>query len=439
LYFQVQRLRVGVSTEMISDATRRLEMPLPSMEKYVSQRLEAVHGPLARSPGWLRDQPLVERSTLRPSVARVHAGGRLHRVEERKTSGSTGTPFSFPKDMEMTAWMDAAMWAVYGWHGVTPGMRQARFWGAPIGRVPAFKRRIMDWALARRRLNAFEIAPERSASFYHALRRFHPSHAYGYPTLIREFVEHCTAAGLDGRELHLRTVICTGELLSPSVRARIGEFFGCPVVNEYGCTESGIVAMECESGTQHLIPVAAFPEVVEPSGAPVRHGETGEVVITDLYGAVLPLLRYRLHDRAQLGPSRGCPCGRELPSIALTEGRVQNFIHTPDRGPVYAAILAYTVPREVARFRAFQRSTHHLHVQIVPGEGFDPESTPLECRQRWTAAVGSAMEVSTEVVDAIPYAASGKLRYFVPLLTDDENEDGTAYPKDPYVHHTRVD
>lgn len=335
----------------------------------------------------------------------------------------------------MTAWMDAAMWAVYSWHGIAPGDRQARFWGAPVGRVPAFKRRMMDWALARRRLNAFEITRERSAVFFHAMRRFRPSHAYGYPTLIREFVEHCTACGLDGRELGVRVVICTGELLSSSVRTRISHFFGCPVVNEYGCTESGIVAIECERGTQHLVPVAALTEVVEPTGVPVAPGGTGEVVITDLYGAVLPLLRYRLHDRARLGPTGECLCGRELARVELTEGRVQNFIRTPERGSIYAAILAYTVPGEVARFRAFQRTTHHLHVEIVPGAGFDPEGTPRECRRRWTEVVGPAMEVSTEVVSSIPYTASGKLRYFVPLDAEEGGEDSTERPR---AQHTRT-
>jgi phenylacetate-CoA ligase len=426
LYFGLQRLRGGVSPDQIRFAEALLARPWAEIRTYVAERLAAVHGPQAAAPGWLAEHPLVARSELIPRMQSLsaHPGGR--RIERRKTSGSTGTPFRFVKDVRMTAWMDAAMWAAYGWHGIVAGDRQARFWGAPLTPWAAGKRAGLDWVLNRRRLGAFRIDARTSAAFLDALRRFRPAYAYGYPTLIDAFVGHCTAQGLSGVDLGLRVVICTGEILLPAVRERARAFFGCPVVNEYGCSESGVLALECERGTLHMIPVAAHAEVVTPEGAPTAPGEAGEVVVSDLYGEVEPLLRYRLHDRARLRAAGACPCGRQLPSLAVEEGRIDAFILTPHRGRVYDAILAYTVPPEVFRFRARQVAPDRLEVEIVPGEGYDAARTPAECVRRWQEALGPGMEVLITEVREIPLTAAGKLRYFVPLASTTPTADARA-------------
>ena len=315
----------------------------------------------------------------------------------------------------MTSQMDAAMWALYAWHGIRPGQRQARFWGTPLARGTAWKQRITDRLQNRRRLSAFEVHSPGSLRFFHAMRRFQPHWVYGYPTLVHEFVNHCRSAGLDGRELGVNVIVCTGELLHDTVREALGDFFGGRVVNEYGCTESGIVAFECERGQLHVTPIAVWPEVLAADGSPCAPGEAGEVAITDLYGKVNPLLRYRLHDLAVPAEHHGCACGRSLPVLAVQRGRVDSFIVTPARGRVYDAVLAYTVPAQVLRFRVFQESICRLRAEVVPGVGFDADTTPALCRKNWEEALGPGMEVDVQVVSDIPLTAAGKLRYFVPL------------------------
>ena len=414
LYFLIQRLRGGVRPGMIERARRLLDSPQDSMRDHVLDRLVALHGPEARQPEWLSHQPLVERSTLFPQFRALASAPPAVRVERRRTSGSTGTPFSFLKDLEMVSWMDAAMWAAYAWHGIAPGQRHARFWGMPLTPGARLKRQGRDRLLNRRRLDAFRLNRQSAERFFFGLRRFGAQYAYGYPTLMRTFVEHCTAVGLAGTDLGIRVVVSTGEMLTPDTRQMIGDFFGARVVNEYGCTESGIVAMECEAGTPHAIPVAVLAEVVDPTGMRVEHGHPGEVVVSDLYGRVLPFLRYRLHDRA-VTQTAGCACGRHLPSIKTESGRIDCFIQTPARGAIYDAVLAYSVPAQVQRFRATQTALDRLEVKIVAGAGFDRATTPDECRRRWEGVLGPGMSVDVQVVDDISYEVSGKLRYFVPL------------------------
>lgn len=414
LYYGVQRARGGVRPEEIRRAARLLDADQNGLRAHVEERLAALHDTGPRPMEWLGRQPLVERTELRSRMAELEPTLSGRSYEHRKTSGSTGTPFALVKDRKMTAQMDAAMWAAYRWHGVEPGLPHARFWGMPMAPAARAKTRMSDRLLHRRRLDAFDLAEQRAARFFHALRRFKPAYAYGYPSLIAHFVAECRRAGLDGTELGLHVVIITGELLRDEGRAVMEDFFGCRVVNEYGCTESGVLGMECEEGRMHVIPTAAYPEVVAENGAPSRPGEVGEMVVTDLYGRFSPLVRYRLRDRGVHLDER-CACGRALPLIRIDMGRIDSFIRTPQKGPVYDAVLAYTMPQSVQRFRAYQTAVDHLRVEVVPGTTFDPELVPGELRKRWEELLGPGMSVTVQLVDDLPHEPSGKLRYFVPL------------------------
>lgn len=398
---------------MIATAAALLDAPYSRVLEHVESRLANVFRiPRDNAIQWLATRDPCERTELATAMAQLLRHRSRH-VEVRRTSGSTGTPFTFVKSRHMTSWMDAAMWAAYSWHGVRPGQRHARFWGTPFVTTKRISQRLRDRLLNRRRLSAFEVTDAQSARYFASLVRHRPYYAYGYPNVIAAFADRCRASRLDGRDIRLSVIICTGELLTPERRDEISRFFDCPVVNEYGCTESGLVAFECKFGSMHLIPVAAFPQVVRNDGAPAAVGEDGEIVVTDLYGAAAPLLRYRLHDWGRL-VVQPCQCGRELPQLEITRGRIDSFIETP-RGPVYDAILAYNVPKGVRRFRVRQTAIDKLEAEIVVDTGAEPVKVALTCEQRWAHALGGELTVIVRVVDAIAAERSGKLQYFVPL------------------------
>lgn len=419
IYFGVQRLRSGVSEDQISAAARLLDSSWAQCEAHAIERLRMVHG---RNVDWtwLRARAPTSRSELGAAAAKaIETAPSTTRFEVRKTSGSTGTPFRFPKDRQMTAWMDAAMWAGYAWHGVRPGDPHVRFWGMPLAWTRRLNKRLGDALLNRQRVDAFRLRPATVRKWYFQLRARHATYAYGYPSLIRAFIEMCRAQELDGRELGLRVVISTGELLSPIARREIESFFECRVVNEYGCTESGVIGLECERGVMHALPVATWPEIVAYDGTPVRDDE-GEVVVTDLYGQVFPLVRYRLRDRG-ISTSKVCECGRELVHLEISSGRSDSFIQTPS-GPVYDAILAYSAPSSVQRFRVWQVSQTELLAHVVPGAGCNESVAAAEAAHAWERALQGQMRVSVVPVSDIPPEPSGKLRYFVPASPEPAGE-----------------
>ena len=132
-----------------------------------------------------------------------------------------------------------------------------------------------------------------------------PSVIRGYPSRL------CDVAGvlygLGQKIPPVLGVICTGENLFDFQRQILGEVFNASVIEEYGCQETGIWGMTCpEAGRLHL-----------DSGTPLDSRKTnrclyeiinGELVTTDLFNYVMPLVRYKCGDILEL-ESKPCSCG----------------------------------------------------------------------------------------------------------------------------------
>jgi len=423
LYYGAQRLRSGVSPGMVDRASEILESRWPEVLTYVDRRITLCHDTQgSRGLSWLEQQPVTRRSEYEKRS--TPAGHFLTRRQRRRTSGSSGRPFVFERSAEMLAWMDAAMWAVYGWHGIEPGDKMARFWGRPLSTRARIQRTFKNILLRQRLMNAFDVSPARSREFHAELLDWSPDYVYGYPTLIRQFVAHLRHEDMDGLDLGVRAVITTGEMLDDSTRGALREFFGCRVVDEYGCSEAGILACECEEGTRHLVPIAAYTEVLVDSETERDRPDRGRVVLTDLYGDSDLFRKYALNDMATLSRSADCPCGRDLPVLEVVSGRLDSFIRTPDGNKVYDAVLAYSVPREIVQFQVVQTAVDCLEASVVVASDAETSKVIEKCRRCWVEAIGCRMKIRMQVVDGISRSPGGKLRYFVPL---EEASGGLAY------------
>ncbi len=99
----------------------------------------------------------------------------------------------------------------------------------------------------------------------------------------------------------IKTIIVAGEPGGsiPSTRERLEKLWpGARIFDHHGMTETGPVTHECldQPGVLQVIESAYLAEVIDPKGAPVAPGETGELVLTTLNRVGSPLLRYRTGD-----------------------------------------------------------------------------------------------------------------------------------------------
>lgn len=139
------------------------------------------------------------------------------------------------------------------------------------------------------------------------------------PTYALHLAETARSLGLDLASTTIRVTIHAGEpgASLPNVRRSIEESWGATCFDHAGATEVGAWAFDCQAraGAIHLNEAEFLYEVIDPETyEPVEAGSPGELVITNLGRAGMPVLRYRTGDLVEL-ITDACPCGRTFSRI----------------------------------------------------------------------------------------------------------------------------
>jgi phenylacetate-CoA ligase len=150
------------------------------------------------------------------------------------------------------------------------------------------------------------------------------------PSYALNIAEVAAGMGADLRPSPLRVGVFGAEPWSDAVRRELEERFGIKAVDLYGLSEilGPGVACEChmaQAGLHGWEDHFLF-EVVDPESLqPLPCGETGELVITTLTKAALPMIRYRTRDITRLN-NEPCACGRTHVRIMRVTGRDDDML-----------------------------------------------------------------------------------------------------------------
>lgn len=355
--------------------------------------------------------PVIDKKIYKKNLDNLK-NAQISKHTQRSTSGSTGQPFVFCRDRFSLAVMDAVMYSVYGWHNIKMGERQARFWGLPFDSQQRRIARIKDLLMNRIRLSAFNLNETSFRNYYYQLYKFCPGYIYGYPSLVYEFALFCNKNKLPLHKLKLKAIIVTGEKLLQEQETYIERIFKTKLVQEYGCSEVGIIAFQCGAGKMHIMSPNIIFEVIKDNKSVVD--ESGDIVITELNVKSYPFLRYKIGDTGILH-SEKCTCGLSWPIISINKGRQGDYIITPSGGKIYSAVLAYTFNKflhEITKFKAYQRKGGNLDIMVEVTSAYD-ENVERQCKEQIASVIGDDLEIQIKVIEKISRGQSGKLRYFV--------------------------
>jgi phenylacetate-CoA ligase len=193
------------------------------------------------------------------------------------------------------------------------------------------------------------------------------------PTYALHLAELAAEEKIDLASSPVRMIIVAGEPGGsiPATRSRIEAVWGARVIDHYGMTEVGPVAVETiESPGDLLILDDRFlAELIEPDGTRLAaEGEVAELVLTNLGRAGSPLIRYRTGD---LVKGKWTAAGMVLQGGILA--RTDDMIHVRGNN-LYPGAIEAVVRRfsEVAEFRIVIDRTGPLAdllVEIEPGDG----------------------------------------------------------------------
>jgi phenylacetate-CoA ligase len=367
-----------------------------------------IHGPedLARLPLMRKADVRRNREQLRSDIA-----GKLASFT---TGGSTGEPLIFDLAKRRVASRVACRLRTSHWWGVGIGDRELAIWGSVVEvRRQDWVRRVRDFFLASRLLSAFELNEPTITRYLDILESGGCRQIFGYPSAIYLVCLQARKEGRNLRRLGIKVAFVTGEVLFPYQRELISDVLNCPVANGYGGRDSALIAHECPQGGMHILSDAVILELLDAEGRPVRDGESGEIVITDLYSHEAPFIRYATGDMAVMS-SRRCPCGRALPLLERVEGRSNDSIVAPDGRIINSLGLIYAI-REIEgieRFRICQKAVDTFHVQLVANENLPPDAEQ-RLLLKWSQLLRSPLRITFEYLPELAVERSGKFRHIV--------------------------
>jgi len=377
----------------------------------------------------LRRFPLLEKATIRARREEMVWRDEGPRLTLVRTSGSTNEALQYYTNSNREAQINAARMRGHEWIGVRRGEREMYFWGSPVELSKQDRtKRLRDWFVNDGLTNGFELKPELVRQYVLKWLRWRPKCIFGYPCSFVLLAGMASQQGLDLRSLRergLKAICTTSEMLTDVDRRIVTEAFGVPVYDSYGLREGGLIGHECEHLTMHTMDEQVLLETVDPqTGQPVE-GE-GELVLTNLVSAVMPIIRYRTGDIVTLSKAP-CPCGRTLGSVRVSGGRVADFVVTSDGRWIagYSFIYICRSVKGVVKFQAVQERRGLVEVLVATDGNFPPDGEE-QIRQQVLARLRSQDEVVVRKVQDIRPAPSGKYRPVIGKVAEELRRAGRS-------------
>ncbi len=363
--------------------------------------------------------PCLDKEILRREGPRLHSREHERRGSYTSTSGgSTGEKAFFLQD---NAYRERA----------TANFRLARrlmgipfhandsvlLWAAvdDIGRpvMPAngidvfFKNAII--------LNSCKMTEQDMRAVLRVADRKRPTFIRGYSQSLHEIASFATQESISVHPQN--AVISTATSLSEDTRRLVESVFGCKVFDYYGSREVAAIATECRAHDGlHILEDNNHLEVVDESGRNVGAGQVGEIVLTNLNNYSMPLLRYKIGDRAETAnDQKRCPCGCNYAKIERVVGRTVDVFILRNGDKVdgtYLTLLMNSIETSIERFQIIQRDYDLVEFVIQSEQQLrDSETTRIEAQLR--ESMGQACTIKWKYTPRIEPGPTGKFRFVI--------------------------
>ncbi|MCX6556773.1 MAG: AMP-binding protein [Candidatus Aminicenantes bacterium] len=234
-----------------------------------------------------------------------------------------------------------------------------------------------------------------------ALLDHHPDIVAADPVILQNIAAEAERLG---RPLPaVKLLIVGGTFSGANARDRLAKVYGGRVIEHYGAMEAGTIAFACPDGQgMHPLWPAVIVEIVR-DGKPCAPGSPGEVVVTNLWNTVTPIIRYSgLNDTAVLEPG-ACSCANPARRLTLLGGRQVDALRLANGVLIHPFRLTLALERipGLDRFQIVQETVDRVRVKVVV-DGGDVEAVRAAVTRNLNAILGAAVTVLVEPVNDIP-------------------------------------
>lgn len=271
----------------------------------------------------------------------------------------------------------------------------------PFWRYSAYDRRTL--------FSVFHMSREHLRDYVNAIHARPVRYVEGYPSAIHLVARAMLEWGRPVPPGRIAGVFPSSESLLAFHRETIEEAFGAPVRDRYGVSEMSVSMTGCEAGRLHVDMEFGIVEV-EAQESDGRC-ERGPLLVTGLANDATAFLRYRVGDVGTRALD-ACPCGRASDSFLDVDGRMEDYVLTPDGRPVGRLDHIFKKQRDVGEAQILQTSADAIEVRVVPRPSYSDRSEKdllREIRSR----LGDDIDIHIREVAEIPREPNGKFRAVV--------------------------
>jgi len=371
-----------------------------------------------RTAADLRLLPVLTRGEVRERLEELLAAGFARRELLRgRTSGSTGEPLSFYSSrQERWSRSVARSLRALEWAGAYPGdtvmhiVERGRFvTPAPLRKLSRILSREVYEDPSHFTVSTLPLVVAR-------IVRLHPRALRGYASAVCIIAEHIRESGTPAPEVG--AIVTGGEQLLEGQRALLREVFGREPFSKYSSFENYDIAMECSAHAGlHVAAEDLIVEVVDDDGQPLRPGQVGRILVTNLHEYAMPRIRYDTSDEGSFVEGT-CSCGRVHPRLSAVIGRTGGTIYTPSGRKLSTVSLDSSglVPLGIRQFQLVQEQVDHVTIRVVPGaavSGADAASLTAAVRAQFCDWLGDDVRLEVAIVERIVPSAAGKHLYLI--------------------------
>lgn len=364
------------------------------------------------------DVPVMQKSHLqRPLSERLSEGYTERTVYVNKTSGSSGHPFIFAKDKFCHALTWAHVQDLYKRFGIELGTSlEARFYGIPLDWAGYQKEKLKDILSKRVRFPIFDLSDKKMEAFLEKFSRLNFDLINGYTSSIVLFAKFLQSKNLILSNIcpSLKLCIVTSEMLFESDKSLLENTLGVPVYNEYGASELGIIGFANTKGEMSLNSENLFIEILNDHNRPVPFGESGKIVITDLFNKAHPMIRYEIGDSGAFDTNYSL----KNPVLTTLLGRTNDIAELPNNKKVPGLTFYYvtkSVIEETSNVKEFivEQTAVNTFLIIYVSEMPLSDNECSKIQKALDVYVGTNLSIELKRVKILDRTNRGKLKQFI--------------------------
>jgi phenylacetate-CoA ligase len=274
----------------------------------------------------LKRIPYTTKDDLRLSFPRGLMAVEMKEVlRVHSSSGTTGIPtvIYFARD-DVANWTDLLARSIVG-TGATDGdvFQNMMTYGMFTGGLG------LHYGAERVGMTVIPIGGGNTKRQIQTMKDFQTTVLHITPSYLLHIHSRLGEDGIERKDLTLRKAFIGAEPHSENTRRKLQDLLEIDAYNSYGLSELNGpgVAFECVcKQDMHVWEDAYIAEIIDPkTGAVLKDGEQGELVLTNLVRRATPILRYRTRDLAFLHP-QGCDCGRTHRRLSRILGRTDDML-----------------------------------------------------------------------------------------------------------------